>query len=552
MTEDPVEALYTKIKSKTFAFQRNHSFNILQKPVQLIKVRDAQLEVCEDGLRLLKKIKIPMKSVGIFGKPNSGKGLLLNCLTGKIGQSYKIKNESALREGIWFWGSEESQNILYINCNTFEDDNKEANARLIALMTMLSSVVIYNSLGPINHNDLKCLTSFAFLRKISINPDVVTDLSLIWVLRSFEMNLPGDDGPMTANDYMHEVLHHFSPRAASGFASVTDLNNILESIFTTTNCIAMTRPTYDEDLLVSYEKLQTSDLEPRFLEQLKSLTTEIDNKLKKKSLFGVKMTGTMTAYLLEELLICINTNTPVVSNSILELLTQAEYKNLVSKAKETYFSQLDMDYEKLPITEVKLFGILMNARQKAEHILAENMTFTEAMRAEADEELNILADNTQRFWVQVNAELSDVHNQALADRLLKPVQAVSGEVVTEDSYSKYLTTWNSFIEVYRAQARGVNRLRPVMKFLSENQTTSFYKHFSKELDKFQIKILSAKASKASVMRVKNALEAKLKEMDRRSKSMHNKIKTLAQLLQTESLESDELLQRLEKFNNTHK
>lgn len=523
-TQETVADLYRRVRSKLPAPKLPHSFSLMKKPVQLIRVRESMLEICEDGIRLLSKVKLPMKSVGIFGKPLSGKGLLLNILAGKLGQAYMIKTENAKTPGIWIWGSEASQATLYIDCITLSEKFRGENARLIALMTMLSSVVIYNSLGPISHTDLKSLNALAFMQKISGDDNVITDTHFIWVLRSFQLNLEGENGPITTNEYMHEVLQNFSSsKPGLGLSNMSDLYATLNRLFVSINCVALTRPTFDKSQLNTYETLQMADLEPLFVSQIRELMSEIEGKLTNKLLFGVPMTGTMTAYMLGELVSRINSDMPIVSEALQEMLTEAELKHLLSKAKETYYSELDLDFEILPTSEAELCKVLLKARQKAEAILSENLTFTPLLKAKAYEEVNAIAENTQRYWNTVNAELSDVYNQALADRLLKPVKAITGEAITQDSYQHYLNRWNTFIEYYKVEARGVNRLRPVMKFLSENQTSSFYKYISRELENYTVSILATRTSKAAMTRTKADLETKLQETISRAGMLNLKV-----------------------------
>jgi hypothetical protein len=508
---DPEAAtdLYKLIENKNHKLKLPQTFSIMQRPVQLIRVREDRLEICEDGNRLLSKIKVAMKSVGVFGLTNSGKGLLLNLLTGKLGQKYKIVFER-MTEGIWIWGSEQSESTVFIDCITLSEEHSVVNSRLIALMTMLSSVVVFNSLGPISLSDLRQLSLFNFMSNYS---GLITNTHFIWLLRSFELNVYDEHGLITPHKYMQGILQAYS--AAEG-----ELGGDLHRLFASVACTALSRPTLDEELLVSYENLQESDLTPKFLAQVRSLKAEIESKLTKKLLFEVPMSGTMTAFMLSDLLDRINQDMPIEKQSVLHKLAIAKHRHLISKAEETYYSELDLDYESLPVSEVTLSGMLLKARMKSERILAED----EAFKAEAYDQLSVIAEVSERYWFTVNAELSDVYNQALAERLLKPILASVGEAITQDSYTHYIENWNHFIATYKQQARGVNRLRPVMRFLNENQTAAFNKHFSIELDKYSKQIQHATESKATMTRTKRDLEDNLQTSSQRLSSITFKVK----------------------------
>ena len=161
---------------KKNTFHRNSTpflktyFNFLKEEsaISLIDIRRDQLVLNEDALKILKEIKENIIIVSIFGKERTGKSYLMNLLLNsdenpKMTKGFKVhsQNPSSSR-GISIWNTpiakpDSKDKIIFLDSEGIHSENvyqQEMDSKLLALILLISSFFIYNTMGDINSNSL--------------------------------------------------------------------------------------------------------------------------------------------------------------------------------------------------------------------------------------------------------------------------------------------------------------------------------------------------------------------------------------------------------------
>ena len=176
------------------------------------------------------------------------------------------------------------------------DQDANHDCRIFALVLLISSMFIYNSVGTIDENAITNLSLVVNLTKHihikSKNEDMDTEdyanyfPSFLWVLRDFTLQLLDTEGEeITAKNYLDYAL-----QPQKGFSDEIEEKNrvrrLIQTFFKERDCYTMVRPLTQEDNL---HKLDTTDIEnlrPEFIEQVLELRKRIFSQAKFKTLKG--------------------------------------------------------------------------------------------------------------------------------------------------------------------------------------------------------------------------------------------------------------------------
>ena len=170
------------------------------------------------------------------------------------------------------------------------DQDSNHDCRIFALVLLISSMFIYNSIGTIDENAISNLSLVINLTKHihikSKNEDMDNEEysnyfpSFLWVQRDFALQLIDPEGePITSTKYLENAL---APQ--KGYSDeIEEKNRIrrqIQTFFTDRDCYTMIRPLTDEEDL---HKLDTTDIEKlrqEFLEQVLELRKRIFSNAK--------------------------------------------------------------------------------------------------------------------------------------------------------------------------------------------------------------------------------------------------------------------------------
>uniref|UniRef100_A0A8C7CDE9 GB1/RHD3-type G domain-containing protein n=1 Tax=Neovison vison TaxID=452646 RepID=A0A8C7CDE9_NEOVI len=136
----------------------------MTEPICLVENHGEQLNVNRKALQILDKISQPVMVVGIVGQYRTGKSYLLNRL---LGQNHGFLLGSTVRsktKGIWMWcvphPSKVNHTLVLLDTEglgNIEKVDPKNDSWIFALTVLLSSTLIYNSMGTINHQALEQL-----------------------------------------------------------------------------------------------------------------------------------------------------------------------------------------------------------------------------------------------------------------------------------------------------------------------------------------------------------------------------------------------------------
>uniref|UniRef100_A0A8D2ALZ1 GB1/RHD3-type G domain-containing protein n=1 Tax=Sciurus vulgaris TaxID=55149 RepID=A0A8D2ALZ1_SCIVU len=196
------------------------SVPIMLVPLCLVENKNEQLRVNEKALKILHKISQPVVVVAIVGPYHTGKSYLMNCLAGEnlgfpLGST--VQSET---KGIWMWcvphPTKPDHTLVLLDTEglgNVEKGDPKNDTWTFTLAVLLSSTLVYNSMGTIN-NDLPLVEGTWELVKFSPRLDGVEDSTafvsffpdFVWTVRDFTLELNLHGHPITEDEYLENAL----------------------------------------------------------------------------------------------------------------------------------------------------------------------------------------------------------------------------------------------------------------------------------------------------------------------------------------------------------
>ena len=300
-----------------------------ESPTNLVEFRRDKITINEEAIKILKEIKNNIIIVSIFGKERTGKSYLMNLLLNSRENCDKSKgftvsasmNTSSRSRGIWMWNtpiekSDSREAIIFIDSEGINSENiynQQSDSKIFALVILMSSLFIYNTLGDINSNslnELELIVQFAdsFTVNSKINKDkLICDLcpKFIWALRDFDLTklTNGKGEKMTSDMYLEYCLNE-----RFGGKNKDEINMIKENFmryFNDRECVTLPSPVEEKNLYM-LKDMKFNDLREDFQDEFTKLKDKIYKYSKSKMLNGKMINGPMLAYFLTSFIKDIN------------------------------------------------------------------------------------------------------------------------------------------------------------------------------------------------------------------------------------------------------
>jgi hypothetical protein len=238
----------------------------LDQPLQLVRDVDGRFEIPEDTAAALQGLKAegPFAVLATVGRYRTGKSLLANrgLLQLHRGQGFGVGTTvQACTKGIWVYPQFVSVAgtrclVLDTEGTSSVDATADEDSRLVTLAMLLSSTLIFNSVGCLDEMNLSQLGSVALAARVLLAGEA-PHISLIWCLRDFSLQLPGSDA--TEDAYLDRVL---------SVDAKSDLRECLRESFRERRLFTFVRPCNGEQDLQNANNLPDSSFRPEFRQQL--------------------------------------------------------------------------------------------------------------------------------------------------------------------------------------------------------------------------------------------------------------------------------------------
>lgn len=262
--------------------------------------------------------------ISVCGKYRTGKSYLLNKLflenlnqeeptkPRKVGFNVGPTIEPCTK-GLWIWketfyapqDSRKELPILIIDTEGLGafDEEENHDAKIFLLAILLSSLLVYNSVGSIDENALNNLSLVVNLSKtLQIksgekveDPDEMAEYFPVfyWVVRDFALQLRDMEGnEITSKTYLENALKE-QKGTSDSIENKNRIRRLIRLFFKDRDCFTLVRPVEDERNLQKLEGLDPSALREEFVEQLGQLKSKTLRKVKPKQIRGKYVNGPM-------------------------------------------------------------------------------------------------------------------------------------------------------------------------------------------------------------------------------------------------------------------
>ncbi|MEE6509892.1 hypothetical protein FKM82_028351 [Ascaphus truei] len=276
---------------------------LMPEPLCLIEnVRRKEFVVNQEAAQILSDITQPVVVVAIVGKYRTGKSYLMNKLAGRsdgfpLGCTIQSKTK-----GIWMWcvphPSKPGHTLVLLDTEGLGDVEKgdsENDAWIFSLAVLLSSTLVYNSVGTI---DQQAMEQLHYVTEISERIKVTSSQgaareenetsefkrffpSFIWCVRDFTLILELDGNAVTEDEYLMNSLK----KNADGERDHNLPQECILHYFHSHKCFVFEQPTSAKDLK-HLENLLESQLEPMFVQQAHTFCDYVYKNSQPKTLPG--------------------------------------------------------------------------------------------------------------------------------------------------------------------------------------------------------------------------------------------------------------------------
>ncbi|KAI5092913.1 guanylate-binding protein 1 [Silurus meridionalis] len=331
----------------------------MEGPVCLISSdSEGRLCIVKESKEILEGITQPVIVVSVVGLYRTGKSYLMNRLAGQqtgfaLGSTIESKTK-----GIWMWcvphPIKQGHTLVLLDTEGLGDVHKgdeKHDTWIFCLAVLLSSTLVYNSLGVIDNNALEKLHYVTELTEnIRVKATKSRDHddsaefmrvfpSFIWTVRDFTLRLEKEGRAITADEYLEGALE-----LKAGNSSKVEKFNLprrcLRHFFAERRCFVFPRPAGDSELS-RMEELSDTDLDERFLLRAEEFCSYVFRNTKPKTLTGGRvLSGSALGSLAEVYVeaIC-SGQIPCLENAV-NTLAEIQNKQAVEQGLQAYQSQL--------------------------------------------------------------------------------------------------------------------------------------------------------------------------------------------------------------------
>ncbi|XP_077192898.1 guanylate-binding protein 1-like [Paroedura picta] len=460
-------------------------------PVCLIENRDKTFFVNQEALQLLSGIHQPVVVVAIVGLYRTGKSYLMNKLAGTNSGFSLGSTVQANTKGIWMWcvpyPGRPDQTLVLLDTEGLGDVEKrdlQNDSWIFALAVLLSSTLVYNSMGTIDQNAMDQLHYVTELTERIKSKSSPTENSgaledsaeyvrffptFIWAVRDFSLQLVLNGQPCTDDEYLENALK--LKEVNSHEDQVFNLPcECIRLFFPTRKCFTFDRPTNGKNLH-RLEEMEESELEAEFVQQVRQFCHHVYETSNPKTIPGGHVVnGRLLANLVETYVGTIRSGgVPCMENAV-QSLAESENSAAVLEATGRYVELMDQKLKLPTETLQELLGIHAKCEDEALQVFMacafkddQQQFQVELMRALAQKKEAYCCQNELESSKRCKALLKRL-SQELEDRINKAFYSRPG------GYQDYLNDLKTATERYHQESgKGVMAEAELEQFFKDQE-----------------------------------------------------------------------------------
>ena len=519
----------------------------VDKAIPLITVKDSKFSINQQALDILSAVEKPITVLGVAGLYRTGKSFLLNRIILNKEKGFGVGSTiNACTKGIWMWGKpiptvlkdKRKVNMIVIDSEGLGaiDQGASHDCRIFALVLLLSSIFVYNSVGAIDENAISNLSLVVNLTKhIEVNSrkggnsEEETDdsnefhqifPSFCWVLRDFALQLVDEYGrDISSKEYLENAL-----QMHKGITDEIDQKNrirrLIKEFFRDRDCFTLVRPLTEENELQSLERRPFSEMRQEFVSQSYELREMLFTQDKIKKIKGKEISGEILAGLLSSYVETINTgNVPNIENAWTYICKSQNIKLTRSFENEFIERMTSQIKDNIPLSEKHIQDVYKELKESLlkEYVnssIGDEKEGYIAMLKEKFKKIrnDLLEENDREFETILYNEMSDQYSSMIGSKL----QAHQYQSVAE--YVKDFTAFNDCF--LGSNFSGPLKLERVYKF-SFNRMLDSVEDFSESWKKeWENKFHEKDKALIEMTNKRNAID---KEMKRQDKTMQKNL-----------------------------
>ncbi|OCT61922.1 guanylate binding protein 4 S homeolog isoform X1 [Xenopus laevis] len=276
----------------------------LNQPICLIENEPGK-KIClnQEAKQILEKISQPLVVVSIVGPYRSGKSYLMNKLAGvKTGGFPLGHTVQAKTKGIWMWcvphPDKSARTLVLLDTEGLGDvhkGDKRNDSAILSLTLLLSSALVYNSIGTIDEDAVKtlydtselseCIMSRSSFEEGDLVDSPFTPL-FVWAVRNFSLKMVLEGRAATADEYLENSLKEISSVTTPVAERRNFFRTTLRTRFPVRKCFTFEVPSTDNDKICNLENVPEKQLSPEFVEMMETFCQYIYKKAEAKMLEG--------------------------------------------------------------------------------------------------------------------------------------------------------------------------------------------------------------------------------------------------------------------------
>ncbi|XP_072273186.1 guanylate-binding protein 1-like [Pyxicephalus adspersus] len=406
----------------------------MDKPICLIENREeggkSKLVVNPEAIRILSNIYQPVVVVSIVGLYRTGKSYLMNRLAGvQKGFSLGSTIESNTK-GIWMWcvphPIHRNRVLVLLDTEGLGDvkkGNRVNDSKIFTLAVLLSSALVYNSMGTITQDALDKLKFVGEITElIKVRTGGIQNQEgllsrhfpiFIWTVRDIYLELKIKDKNISADEYLEDALEPKTPERSSEEKEYNELRNRIRMYFGNRKCFVFCTPTDSNKQLKELEQLPDEKLDKDFVAQSCLFCDYIfKNADVKRVDITVEVTGHRLGKLAEMYTNSINSSNVACLEEVVVSLAEKENKIAVQEATKHYEEM--MKTIPLPTETIKEFLDLSTQHEEK----AREIFLKRSIKDEDQKFLNKFTKSVKKARIQFSQE-NEKKSREVCEALIK-------------------------------------------------------------------------------------------------------------------------------------